>query len=224
MGWLVTDWGLDDAFGIEAMVRSYYLMQQLQQQYAFVRPGTVEYAAPDGRMLTPSQAHATGAIADSRLHVVYENGTEVFVHRGVKGIWNVKDHKGQSIDLPPSGWLVFNAASGFHEISANVGGRRIDHVSAPEYEFLDGRGQWTQSGSLGVTGSAVVRRKGDTLEIIDLYGNGRLAFAATGPGKLLAFSAEDKPLGEVILASPRAGWKEFKPVPGGRKYVYVPTS
>jgi hypothetical protein len=222
MGWLVTDWGLDDSFGIETMVRSYYLMQQLQQQYAFVRPRTIQYAAEDGRMLTVSQAHATGAIADSRLHVVYENGTEVFVNRGAKGVWSVKDHKGQSIELPPSGWLVFNAASGFHEISANVGGRRIDHVSAPEYEFLDGRGQWTQRGSLGVTGSAVVRRKGGALEIIDLYGNGRLAFAASGHGRLLAFDAEDKPLGEVNLISPSAGWNEFKAVPAGRKYVFAP--
>jgi hypothetical protein len=42
MGWLVNDWGLDDPFGIEAMARSYYMMQQLQQQYAFVRPKRVE--------------------------------------------------------------------------------------------------------------------------------------------------------------------------------------
>jgi len=220
MGWLVTDWELDEPFGIETMVRSYYMMQQLQQQYAFVRPGIIEYAAADGRMLTPSQAHAAGAIADSRLHVIYENGTEVYVNRGAKGSWSVKDHKGQGVELPPSGWLAFNPANGFYEVSADVGGRRIDYVSAPEYEFVDGRGQWAQLGNLGATGSAAVRRRGNTLEIIDLYGNDRLAFAAPGMGKLLAFDAADKPLGEVSLASPGAGWKEFTPVSAARRYLY----
>jgi len=38
MGWLVKDWGLDDPFGVEVMARSYYMMQQLQQQYAFILP------------------------------------------------------------------------------------------------------------------------------------------------------------------------------------------
>jgi hypothetical protein len=123
--------------------------------------------------------------------------------------------------LPPSGWLVFNAANGFHEISASVGGRRVDHVTAPEYEFLDGRGQWTERGGLGVTGSAVVRKKGDALEVIDVYGNDRIAFPAAA-GKLLAYDPEDRPLGEVSLGSPRSGWKDFKPVPGGRKYIFAP--
>ncbi|HUV14652.1 MAG TPA: hypothetical protein VMY18_13490, partial [Acidobacteriota bacterium] len=63
MGWLVTDWGVDDPFGVEAMARSYYMMQQLQQQYAFIQPQRIEYASPDGRMLTPSEAHSSGAIA-----------------------------------------------------------------------------------------------------------------------------------------------------------------
>ena len=70
MGWLVKDFELSQPFGVEAMARSYYMMQQLQQQYAFSLPKKIEYAAEDGRFVSPSQAHATGAIAGSRLHVV----------------------------------------------------------------------------------------------------------------------------------------------------------
>lgn len=217
LGWLVREFPEQESFHVEAMARSYYMMQQLQQQYAFVRPKVIEYADRQGRMLSPSQAHATGAIADSRLHVVYENGTEVYVNRSSSGIWKVKE-----VELPVSGWLAFNDANKFYEISANVGGRRIDYVRAPEYEYLDGRGQWTRHGRLGATGSVALRPgAGGGFELIDIYGNDRIQFAA-GPGLLLAYDAEGKSLGPVEVWALGEGWQEFKPVPGGRRYVYVP--
>jgi hypothetical protein len=217
LGWLVTDWGLDEEFGVEAMARSYYMMRQLQQQYAFVRPKVIEYAGAGGRMVSASEAHATAAMAASRLHVVYENGTEVFVNRGKEGSWNVP-----SVEMPPNGWLVFNNGNGFREISANVGGRRIDHVKAPEYEFLDGRGQWTEHGSLGARGSVARRDRGaGVIELIDIYGNDRLAFQAPGSGKLIAYDSEGKNLGEVSLKSLRTGWLVFDTVKGARSYVFA---
>ena len=88
MGWLVREFEEHQPFGAEAQARSYYMMQQLQQQYAFARPAKIEYADRHGNFLTPSQAHLTGAIADSRLHVRYENGTEVYVNRGSAGSWS----------------------------------------------------------------------------------------------------------------------------------------
>ncbi|MEK7753130.1 MAG: hypothetical protein AAB654_14495 [Acidobacteriota bacterium] len=222
MGWLVNDWGLDDSFGIEAMARSYYMMQQLQQQYAFVGPKTIEYADRTGKFLTPSQAHASGAIAESRLHVEYENGTHVYVNRGTQGTWAVKDGAGNAVDLPPNGWLVYNAQNGFHEVSANVSGRRIDHVKCTEFEFLDGRGQWTERGSLGATGSVARRDLAPAVvELIDIYGNDRMAFEANAAGTLLAYDPEGKSLGKVDVKSVRSGWYEFKPVPNGRKYVFA---
>jgi len=222
MGWLVNDWGLDDAFGVEAMARSYYMMQQLQQQYAFERPKRIEYAGRDGVLLTPSQAHATGDISLSRLHVEYENGTQVYVNRAAAGNWTVKDHTGQPIELPVNGWLAFNPKNGFYEFSANQGGRRIDFANAPEFEFLDGRGAWTEHGNLGAEGSVALRRKGnDTLELIDIYGNGRLAFRTAAEGTLLAYDPEGAMLGRVETTSPRSGWREFKPVKSGRTYVFA---
>ena len=65
------------------------MMQQLQQQYAFSEPKTIEYADRAGKFLTPSEAIATGAQAEGHLHVVYENGTEVWVNRAPPGTWTV---------------------------------------------------------------------------------------------------------------------------------------
>jgi hypothetical protein len=221
MGWLVTDWGLEEPFGVETLARSYYMMQQLQQQYAFVRPKLVEYASPDGTMLTPSQAHASGVIEDSRLHVAYENGTHVYVNRGNGGNWLVKSDQGEPVDLPAAGWLVLNSRNGFYEISANVEGRRIDWVNASEYEFLDGRGQWTRMGTLGATGSAVRRnKKSGIVELIDIYGNDRIAFQASYTGRLMAYDWEGRSLGEVEM-NRQDGWHEFHPIKGGRVYLFA---
>jgi len=221
MGWLVADWGLDDPFGVEVLARSYYMMQQLQQQYAFERPKVIEYAARDGRFLSPSRAHATGDLAASRLHVEYENGTHVYVNRGTSGEWTVKDHQGRAVSLPVNGWLAFNPKDKIYEYSASMGGRRIDFVNAPEYEFLDGRGQWTEQGSLGVTGSAALRRKSrGALEVTDIYGNNRLAFRTGRAGVLRAFDPEGRLLGEVATSSSRSGWHEFTPLTGARTYVF----
>ncbi|MCP5116074.1 MAG: hypothetical protein GY953_35050 [bacterium] len=225
MGWLVKDWMEQEGeFGVEALARSYYMMQQLQQQYAFVRPKRIEYADDAGKMLTASQAHACGAIVDSRLHVEYDNGTHVYVNRSAKGEWTVKDHEGRAVKLPVAGWLVFNPDNGFYELSAEADGRRIDYVKAPEYEFLDGRGTWTEHGSLGATGSVARRNRGGGLvELIDMYGNNRVAFQSESSGELLAYDWVDKSLGKVEVQSPRGGWYEFRTVPDGRKYVFAAT-
>ena len=218
MGWLVNEF-TDAPFHAEAMARSYYMLQQLQQQYAFVHPRLIEYAGKDGTMLTPSAAHATGAMAGSRLHVVYENGTEIFVNRGDWGNWTVKDQRGESVTLPSSGWLAFNSANSFYELSALVDGHRIDHVTASEFEFLDGRGKWTQRGNVGAAGSVALRHVGQALELTDIYGNTRIAFRSPHPGKLTASDAEGKALGtvETKLVS---GWYEFQPLAAARSYRF----
>jgi hypothetical protein len=134
----------------------------------------------------------------------------------------VKDGEGKPVELPVNGWLVFNAANGFHEVSATLSGRRIDYVKAPEYEFLDGRGQWTEHGRLGVKGSVARRDRGaGVVELIDIYGNDRIAFASAGKATLMAYDWEGKNLGKVEVKSPRSGWYEFAPVQNGRTYVFA---
>ena len=222
IGWLVNEFP-DAPFHWAGMARSYYMMQQLQQQYAFVRPRRIEYASADGTMLSASQAHASGAIADSRLHVEYENGTHVYVNRGATGEWSVQDSNGKAVHLPPAGWLAYHDRNKLYEISGNVGGRRIDYVTSPEFEFLDGRGAWTEMGQLGVTGSVAKRdRASGEIELIDIYGNSRIAFQDSRHGALAAYDPDGKAVGEVKLNAPRGNWYEFQPVEHGRSYVFTP--
>ncbi len=220
MGWLATDFDSSEPFYVEALARSYYMMQQLQQQYAFTEPRAIEYADGSGKFLTPSQAMATGAQAVGHLHVAYENGTEVWVNRASAGAWSVTDSSGAVQELPVSGWLAINGKNHFREESANLAGHRIDAVEAPDYEFLDGRGQWTENGNLGATGSVALRHTGNGLwELIDIYGNDRIAFRAPKVSSVMAYDPEGKNLGKVDFTSPKPGWYEFKPVAGGRRYV-----
>lgn len=221
-GWLVNELPSEPQH-VEAMARSYYMMQQLQQQYAFVLPKVIEYADRNGRFFTPSQALANDAIANSRLHVVYENGTEVYVNRDTAGEWAVRDPEGNTVTLPVDGWLAFNRDHHFYELSAGSGGRRIDYVMASEFEFLDGRGQWTEHGNLGATGSVALRQKGaGVLELIDIYGNDRIALRAPADGVLMAYGPQGESLGKVDLSAPRDGWRSFQPLHGGRSYVFAP--
>jgi hypothetical protein len=224
MGWLATEFDPSGPFNVEAMARSYYMMQQLQQQYAFSEPKTIEYADRAGKLLSASQALASGANAEGRLHVVYANGTEVYVNRASSGSWTVADAGREPHELPPSGWLVFNPRNHFFETSSAVSGHRLDYVQAPEFEFLDGRGQWTEFGNLGATGSVALRRPAQgLLELTDLYGNQRIAFRASSAVSVVAYDAEGKSLGKVEVSSPRPGWYEFKPLAGGRRYVGAAT-
>jgi hypothetical protein len=220
MGWLATDFDPAGAFNTEAMARSYYMMQQLQQQYAFAEPKTIEYADRTGKLLTPSQALASGANAEGRLHVVYENGTEVYVNRAPAGTWTVMDASHTPRELPVSGWLAFNTHNHFFELSSTIAAHRFDYVQAPGFEFLDGGGQWTEFGNLGASGSVALRHSAEgLLELIDIYGNQRIGFRASGATSVIAYDAEGKSLGKVELTAPRPGWYEFKPVAEGRRYL-----
>jgi hypothetical protein len=151
--------------------------------------------------------------------VVYENGTEVYVNRGEWGVWRVKDGRGEAVELPAAGWLAFNPRNGLYEVSASAAGHRLDYVTAPEYEFLDGRGRWTQRGNLGAKGSVALRHDGPALELIDIYGNDRIAFRAEHAGTLTARDPDGKTLGRVEVKA-SAGWYEFRPAAGARSYRF----
>jgi hypothetical protein len=169
---------------------------------------------------TPAHALASGANAEGRLRVVYENGTEVYVNRAAAGTWEVMGEAHTSYELPASGWLAYNNSNHFVEVSSTIGGRRIDYVLAPGFEFLDGRGQWTEYGNLGASGSVALRHNvPGLLELIDIYGNQRIAFRASNATLLIAYDAAGKNLGKVELTSPKQGWYEFKPIPEGRRYL-----
>jgi hypothetical protein len=101
-----------------------------------------------------------------------------------------------------------------------VDGHRIDHVTASEFEFLDGRGHWTERGNLGASGSVALRHDGGNLELIDVYGNSRIAFRSAHAGTLTARDPDGKPLGNVATKAVSSGWYEFQPIAGARSYRF----
>jgi hypothetical protein len=58
-------------------------------------------------------------------------------------------------------------------------------------------------------------------ELIDIYGNDRIAFQASGPVRLTAYDWENHPLGEVAVKLLRDDWYEFRPISGGRLYLFA---
>jgi len=222
MGWLVKDWGLDDPFGVEVMARSYYMMQQLQQQYAFILPENIEYADSGGAFHSPGQALARGIIEESRLRVEYRNGTVVYVNRSDQSDWTVPMPGGGEITLPPWSWLAFSDSNGFLEFSATPGGegRRIDYVRSKEFEFLDGRGNWSSYGNLQATGSVAMRAAADgSIELIDIYGNRRIGFRAENVVAVTAFGPEGGELGNIAYRQLEPGYYQFDTVKNARKYL-----
>jgi hypothetical protein len=102
---------------------------------------------------------------------------------------------------------------------------KVDGLRAPEYEFLDGRGQWVEYGNLGVTGSVALRqRSGVVEELIDMYGNDRIAFQAKTAGVLMAYDPKGRSLGKIELTSPPAAGTSSSQCPVGECTCSVPSS
>jgi len=199
------------------------MLQALQKLYAMQRPTRIEYADESGRFLTVSQAHATGALRDSRLHVIYENGLEIWVN-GSKEVWKVGVF-GKIYELPPWGWCAVHRKSGFLEFSAIVDGRRADHVSSREYEYVDGRGAEQSGRFLVAAGAAVWRKTSDgKVEILDIYGNDRIGIRALGGlENCAAYDGSGASMGYAEIRKDRDTiW--IKCIKGARRYVLEPKS
>lgn len=202
---------VEEFHGIEKACRSYYMMQQLQKRYAMQSVSTIEYADAAGNMMTPSQAIATDALKLSRLRVLYRNGLEIFVN-GSDSVWKVDKY-----ELPRWGWLARSKNGDFLEYSALLGGRRVDYVKSPEYEYLDARGNHAAIGGISTKGAVAVRRKSEGVEIIDILGNEEIAVEAKAQ-KCTAYDEDGKSLGPVQVK--QEGPKTiFTAVKGARKYV-----
>jgi hypothetical protein len=192
------------------------MMQQLQKRYAMQPVTGIEYADANGKTLTVSQAIARDALKDSRLHVVYRNGLEVYIN-GSPDTWTVKDRCGKPLQLPSWGWCAWDKNGEFVEFSAMVDGHRTDYANSPEYEYLDGRGVPTAIGGISAKGGIAVRRREATIEVIDIHGNDEIGISTT-LGKCVAYDADGKSLGQAKLRRDGA-MAMIAAVKGARRYV-----
>jgi len=210
IGWLV-----EEIHGIERTCRSYYMLQQLQKRYAMCKPAKIEYIDSNGKTYTPSQAIASGIIGDSVLHVVYENGLNVYVNQSERK-WKYDSR----ILLPQWGWAAFGPDRAFREFSGLFEDHRIDYVYSDDYEYLDGRGYLVSYNGLSARGSIAVRRRENLVEVIDIYGNDEIGLRLDWRARCNAYDADGNLLGEVSVTQLPDNIARIKTVDKARRYVF----
>ncbi|MCS7223916.1 MAG: hypothetical protein NZ959_05100 [Armatimonadetes bacterium] len=232
LGWLI-----EERFGMERVVRSYYLLQRLQARYGLQPPESIRYWNGN-RLVSVSQAlYADLPTTRRQMLITYKNGLKVWINDypvspGEKpppeSLWTVKV-RGREWVIPPAGWLA--EMDGFFTYSALIDDRKVDYLEdlkgwkdQPPLLFADGRGQETDFGTLRTVGGVALRRLSkDRLEVMDALGKGQFGlknpFGMKGkPVRCLAFSADDRFLGEIPIDE-RDGFISPKPVSGALRYV-----
>jgi len=139
IGFLSYEWGF------EGTLKSYYLLQALQQRYAMVPVSDIRYF--DGeKLVDTSTALITDAYKRSQVYVRYENGLEVWCNLSFEHDWRA-DVDGTGFQLPPTGFVA-RRPDDIIVCSVERNGRRYDLVDCDDYLFLDTRGEF-----LRMTGS-----------------------------------------------------------------------
>ncbi|MDA3925007.1 MAG: hypothetical protein PF904_09950 [Kiritimatiellae bacterium] len=200
--------------GIESTLRSYYMLQQIQERYTQVPVKTIRYF--DGlKLLSTSAAVASGAYKRNQLVVEYEGGVNVVVNgnqtESLKVRWKERD-----IVLPPNGYAAWTDDGEIEVYSGLHKGRRIDYARTPEYIYFDGRGEFTRYDRAAASGVAVCRfDKADLVEIIPVE-NRECGFAISAKSAV-ALDKVGESLGPARLRCAR-GLTYIVPVEGAFSY------
>jgi hypothetical protein len=133
-------------------LKIYYMVQQIQSRYTLIPVKKIEYER-EGKMVSTSQALSMGDKADtSRVHVVYENQTEVWVNASDES-WIVKGY-----ELPKWGYLAINNEDGLLAYSALVNKHRVDCCYGTDQYYADSHGEYVSFGKIKVDGSAALKK------------------------------------------------------------------
>jgi hypothetical protein len=141
-------------WGWGAFVKTYYMLQQIQQRYGADTVAEIRYH--DGKAFkTTSEALADDSHLRGRLHVRYSRGLEIFVNYNEKDAWEIEGYT-----LPPFGFLA-REGDGLLEFDALVNGKRAAYVRSPEYVYAD---SWSESlalPGLRLKGSVAIKPEKD---------------------------------------------------------------
>lgn len=205
------------AGGIESTLRSYYMLQQIQERYTQVPVKKIRYS--DGsRLLDTSAAVACGAYKRSQLVVEYEGGVNVVVNGHFSEDFDVQ-WKNRSFTLPPNGYAAWTDDGEIEVFSGLHEGRRIDYCRSPKYVYIDGRGAFVRYGSASASGIAVCRfESSGAMEIISLD-NRECGFAVEA-GSAVALDKAGKEIGAAELRRSR-GLTYVVPVEGAFSYRLI---
>lgn len=181
--WTARDWKLDRflaataiyghagllvMLGNDIMLKSYYLIQQLQSHYVLEPVEDIRYHA-DGRFHSPSEAVANDAYQQGHIYVRYRNGCEVWANLNREEPWTI-DFGGQPLVLPPHSFAArADGARPLIEYSALKDGHRVDYVASPAYVYVDARGTLTTFPEVQTDGAVAIRlRAPGTVEVLSI--------------------------------------------------------
>lgn len=211
---------LDFELRPDTACRSYFMMQDLQQQYLLKKP--IRMAYHDGEhLVSPSEALAGPAWERSQLYLQYPGDLEIWINGSLDQNWTVRVDR-DAWTLPPGGWVA--RALDFFELSGLVSGARRDVVDTPARLYADGRGDPAPFRGVGSAGPLLVERQSKTAwRVLDLTGVGTFTLhpACGLPGVPTAFTV-DEVEGAVprpgVLEAAGEGWS-FSADPPGRVYT-----
>ncbi len=209
-GFLVTEGGMANA------MKSYYMLQQLHSRYCLARATDIRYADAEGRLLTTSEAVASGAYRRSQVVVRYADGTVVAANGSKTSAMAVTAY-GRKIRLLPNGYCGWTKDGLIEVTNQSPTGGHADYSISPEYMFVDGRGKFTRFANAASDGPAVCRRiKAGEWEVIPL--NGAQCGFAVSARSATALDRERNPLGRAELRISR-GLTYIMPVKGAYSYL-----
>ena len=173
------------------LLRSYYMVQQLQAAYVTAAVQEIRYANDKGQLLDTSAAVATEAFRRSQLQLTYDNGLTVWVNGHASDAWQTPH-----AELPPSGYYARNLDGSLVVSSALADGRRADYVHSPAYDYVDGRGRWLVTPWAASDGQLIVLHEaGGAREVIPFQAKHFAVAAGAAPSRVVALDISGAELG-----------------------------
>ena len=117
------------------VIRSYFLIQPLQEFYALVPVRDILYNV-NGALKPVEDAIASGTLDRNQVKITYQNGLEVAANLHAKDNFKVKLHDREYF-LPPDGFAAFLPGHA-EAFSALIDGARSDFMSVASLEYRDG--------------------------------------------------------------------------------------
>lgn len=152
-----------DITDYKAILKTYYMMKQLQKRYAMILPIEIKYN-DNGVLVDTSAAIANDAYQSSQVYIHYSNGLEAYVNRSQSTSWTVSVG-GLSYTLPINGYVAYKAGD-ILEYSALSYGRRVDYVQGPDYIYCDGRDYRTNFPRIQARNPYAVKFNGNETAVI----------------------------------------------------------
>ena len=218
IGWLV-----EEVHGLSRVCRSYYMLQQVQAQYALQIPTRIAYW--NGSALrTVSQALVLDLPRSRRqLYIEYPGGLRLWFNDHPADAWHVQAGP-QELTLPPAGWAAVDSKAGLFSFSALDSTSKVDYLRSSAYTYLDGRGHRFEMPEAAADGSLVIRPlPKNALEILRISGAG--PFSIHRPykvrGACVACEVEDAeghPLAAPVWVN-SPGETRIQPVERALKYI-----